>query len=94
MFYKLLGAYPGNNQTLFYSGQDSHLDTNALNMMTNNSAYSYFLKFGDSINDQPKDNGFNTQAKHVYSDEKLAWDKVFVTTPCMLAHMNTVIVEM
>ena len=93
-FCKLSGAHHGNNQALFYDGHDSHWDSDALDMMANNSVHGFFLKSGDSGNDQPNDNGFNAKAKAVYNDEKMAWDEVFVTTPFSPAHMNTVIVKM
>ena len=93
-FCKISGAHHGNNQALFYDGHDSHWDSDALDMMANNSVHGFFLKSGDSGNDQPNDNGFNAKAKAVYNNEKMVWDEVFVTTPFSPAHMNTVIVKM
>lgn len=52
-----------------------------------------FLKYGDSINNQPNDNVFDANAKSVYKDEKMAWDEVFMTIPFLPAHMNIVIVK-
>ena len=69
-FCKLSGAHAGNNQALFFDVHDSHWDADALDMMSNNFVHGFFLKAGDSVNDQPNDNGFNAKAKSIYNNEK------------------------
>ena len=93
-FCKLSGAHAGNNQALFFDGHDSHWDADALDMMSHNFVHGFFLKAGDSVNDQPNDNGFNAKAKSIYNDEKALWDEEYVTTPYSPPMMNKVMVKM
>lgn len=43
---KLSGEYPRNNQALFYINYNSLWETDALNMMANNSAHNIFSYLG------------------------------------------------
>ena len=90
-FIALSGARVTNKQILFFDGHDSHWDADAMDLMSDNHVHGFFLKSGDSSNDQPNDNGFNAKAKAIYNEEKAKWDEQFVSTPFSPAHMNKVI---
>lgn len=92
-FTKMSGAHPGNNQALFL------MVKNRTGMWTpltwcKTIQYMFFLKLGDSTNNQPNNKGFNAKAKAVYWDEKNEWDKRFTTVTYTPAHMNIVLVTM
>ena len=54
----------------------------------------FFLKAGDSTNDQPNHTGFNAKAKSIYNEEKAKWDEEFVTTKFSPPMMNMVLSKM
>ena len=58
-FSNICGASPVNNQILFFDGHDSHFDDHDLTQMQSKNIQPFILKAGDSINDQPNDNGPN-----------------------------------
>lgn len=60
--------------------------------MSHNFAHGFFLKAGDSVNDQPNDNEFNVKAKYIYSYKNALWDEEYVSTYYSLPMMNNVIV--
>jgi hypothetical protein len=70
-----------NLQYLFFDGHDSHWDADALQMMHDLSIEAFFLKAGDSENDQPNYNGPNASVKGCYNENKTEWDERFGTTP-------------
>mmetsp|Transcript_22960 Transcript_22960/g.34823 ORF Transcript_22960/g.34823 Transcript_22960/m.34823 type:complete len:226 (+) Transcript_22960:932-1609(+) len=70
-FTKLCGASESNPQYLYFDGHGSHWDADALDLMSSNDIYSFFLKAEDSENDQPNDNGPNAGLK----DDK-TWAKL------------------
>ena len=55
--------------------------------------HPYFLKSGDSENNQQKNNSPNGCMKNCYNITKADWDDHFATTPYTLAHMNSVLVD-
>ena len=58
-FSNICGASPVKNQILFFDGNDSHFDDRDLTQMQSKNIQPFILKSGDSINDQPNDNGPN-----------------------------------
>eukprot|EP00545_Synedropsis_sp_CCMP1620_P002775 CAMPEP_0119009844 /NCGR_PEP_ID=MMETSP1176-20130426/4633_1 /TAXON_ID=265551 /ORGANISM="Synedropsis recta cf, Strain CCMP1620" /LENGTH=491 /DNA_ID=CAMNT_0006962423 /DNA_START=277 /DNA_END=1750 /DNA_ORIENTATION=+ len=69
-FANLSGASKSNKQFLYFDGHDSHWDADALELMDTKHVQSFFLKSGDSENDQPNDNGPNACVKSCYNDAK------------------------
>ena len=92
-FSSLAGASAGNPQFPFFDGHDSHWDSDSLDLYTKRNCHPFFLKAGDSTNDQPNDNGPNASFKACYNDVKDEWDERFGTTQYTPAHMNKVLVK-
>jgi len=96
-FTKLCGASESNPQYLYFDGHGSHWDADALDLMSSNDIYSFFLKAEDSENDQPNDNGPNAGLKDDYNDEKAEWLLKFpsrkFTPASMNASMNEVLTK-
>mmetsp|Transcript_3737 Transcript_3737/g.8136 ORF Transcript_3737/g.8136 Transcript_3737/m.8136 type:complete len:590 (+) Transcript_3737:62-1831(+) len=92
-FIQMTGASVHNPQFLFLDGHDSHWDSDALDLLAANHVYIFFLKSGDSENDQPLDNGPNCLVKQIYDEEKEAWDTKWQTTPYTPYHFNFVIAK-
>ena len=92
-FSKICGASPVNNQIIFFDGHDSHFDDRALTHMKSKNIQPFILKVGDSINDQPNDNGPNSTLKALYNRSKAKWMVKDGTTRFQPHHMNAVLVE-
>ena len=92
-FSNICGAYPVNNQILFYDGHDSRFDDRALTQMQSKNIHPFILKAGDSINAQPNDNGPNLTLKALYNISKAKWMLKYGTTRFQPHHMNSVPVE-
>ena len=91
LFIQRSGDHSSNTQILFFDGYDSHWNANTMDLMYTNSGQGFFLKAGDSDNDQTNENGYNVQTKSIYNEEKGIWDEQFVSTPFTPAMMNKVI---
>ena len=61
--------------------------------LEDNNCDFFFLKSGDSKNDQPNDNGPNACLKSCYDEEMDKWNMEWGTTTYSPAHMNKVLVE-
>ena len=70
-FVRLCGANSMNPQFLFIDGHDSHWDSDALEFFMKNFVYVFFLKSGDSENDQPNDNALNCKLKSIFAQVKV-----------------------
>ena len=92
-FSNLLGACKANPQFPFFDGHGSHWDSDSLDILSKRNLHPFFLKAGDSTNDQPNDNGPNATFKACYNDAKDEWDEKFGTTQYTPPHMNGVIVK-
>ena len=55
-----------NIQVLFYDDHVSHFDVRALKIIWIHHIQSFILKVGDSVNDQPNDNGQKLKLKNMY----------------------------
>ena len=62
-FSNVCGAYPFNNNITFFCGHDSHFDDCAIIHMEHRNIQPFILKAGDSVNNQPNDNGLNSKLK-------------------------------
>ena len=89
----ICGASPVNNQILFFDGHDSHFGNRALTQMQSKNIQLLILKLGDSINNQPNDNGPNSTLKALYNVSKDKWMLKYGTTRFQPHHMNSVLVE-
>ena len=92
-FSSLAGTSAGNPQFLFFDGHDSHWDSDSLDLYSKRNCHPFFLKAGDSTNNQPNDNGPNAAFKVCYNDRKDEWDEQFGTTQYTPPHMNKVLVN-
>ena len=61
--------------------------------MQSKNIQPFILKVGDSINDQPNDNGLNSTLKDLYNISKAKWTMKYGTTRFQPHHMNSVLVE-
>ena len=92
-FSNIYGASPVNNQILFFNGHYSQFYYRALTQMQNQNIQPFVLKAGDSINDQPNDNGPNSKLKCLYKILKAKCMLNYGTTRFFPHHMNSVLVE-
>ena len=92
-FSNICGASPVNNQILFFGGHDSHFDDRSLTKMQSKNIQLFVLKSGDSINDQPNDNGPNSKLKSLYNVLKAKWMLKYGTTRFQTHHINSVLFE-
>ena len=53
------GASSVNNKIIFFNGHDSRFDDRSLIHTEKQNIQTFILKLGDSVNDQPNDNGKN-----------------------------------
>ena len=58
-------ASPVNNQILFFDGNYIHFDNGVLRQMMCKNIQPFVLKYGNSINNQPNDNGTNAKQKYL-----------------------------
>ena len=61
--------------------------------MQSKNIQPFILKSGDSINDQPNDNGPNSKLKALYNFSKAKWMLNYGTTRFQPHHMKSVLVE-
>ena len=92
-FSNICGASPVNNQILFFDGHDSHFGDCSLTQMQSKNIQPFILKSGDSINNQPNDNGPNSTLKALYNVSKAKWMLKYGNTRFQHHHMNYVLVE-
>ena len=87
------GASPVNNQILFFDGHDSHFNNGTLRQMMCKNIQPFVLKYGNSTNDQPNENGPNSKLRSLYNVAKSAWMLKHGTKSFSPHHMNSVLVE-
>ena len=92
-FSNICGASPVNNQILFFDGHDSYFDDRTQTQTKIKNIQPFILEAGDSINDQPNDNGPNSKLKALYNISKSKWMLKYVTTRFQPHHMNSFLVE-
>ena len=92
-FSNICGASPVNNQIIFFDGQDSNFENSALTHMQSKNIQPFILKAGDSINDQPNNNGPNSTLKALYNRSKAKCMVKYGTTRFQPHQMNAVLVE-
>ena len=79
-FSNTCGASPVNNQILFFSGHNIQFNNCALTQMQRENIQIFILKAVESINDQPTDNGHNSELKAIYNILKDKWILKYGTT--------------
>ena len=92
-FSNICGASPVKNQILFFGGHDSHFGNRALTQMQIKNIQPFILKSGDSISDQPNDNGTNSKLKALNNILKENWMLKYGTTMFQPHHINSTLVE-
>ena len=92
-FSNICGASPVNNQILFFDGNDSNFDDDALKQMMRKKIRPFVLKLGNSINGHPNDNGPNNKLKSLYNVANSVWLMKYGTKNLSPHHMNSVLVE-
>jgi hypothetical protein len=80
-------------QFLFIDGHDSHWDPDALQLLHDNHCFVFFLKAGDSENDQPNDNGPNALVKSIYGQKSQAWRVTNPVAELDVPRMNSLLRE-
>ena len=83
---------PRNPQVLFYSGHNSHFDDRELNILCKHNIQSFVHKTGDTVHDQPNNNGPNMKLKNSYGNERFNWMRHHRTLTFTLSHMNYVLI--
>ena len=62
-------------QVLIYGGHDRYFYYRALGILLKQNIHYFILKVGDSVHDQPNDNGPNMKLNNLYGDAKwTGWD--------------------
>ena len=74
-------------------GYDIQFYDRAIIHMDHQNIQPLILKAGDSINDQPKDNGLNSKLIFLYNEVKYAWIIKYGMTKLLPHHMNYSLVE-
>ena len=69
--FNVFGASPVNNQIMFFDGHDIHFNDCALRKMMRKYIQPFVIKSGNSITDQPNDNGPNAKPKSLYNVVKI-----------------------
>ena len=92
-FFNIYDASPVNNQIIFFDEHDIHFDYRSLTQMQRKNIQNFILKAGESINNQPNDNGPNSKLKALYKILKDKWMLKYGTTRFQPHHMNYVLVE-
>ena len=92
-FSNICGASPVNNQIIFFDGHDRHFDERTLTQMQMKNIQPFVVKASDYINNQPNDNGPNSELKAIYNILKTKWILKYGTTRFQPHHMNYVLVE-
>ena len=92
-FSNICGASPVNNQILFFDGHDINFGDHSLTKIQSKNFQPFILKAGDSINDQPNDNGPNSTLKALYNITKAKWMLKYGITRFQPHRMSYVLVE-
>ena len=92
-FSKVCGAYPVNNQILFFDGSDSHFDDGALRKIMWKNIQPFVMKACNSINNYPNYNSPNSKLNSIFNVAKTAWLLKYETTKFSPHYMNSVLVE-
>ena len=92
-FFNICSASSVNNQIIFFDGNDIHFYDRAITHMQSKNIQPFILKVGDSINNQPNDNGPNSKLKALYNILKAKWMLKYGTTRFQHHHMNSVLVK-
>ena len=79
-FSNISGDSHVNNQILFFYGNDGHFDNCSLTQIQIKNIDPFILKAGESINDQPNDNGPNSKLNSLYNILNAKWMLKYGTT--------------
>ena len=95
MSYFTSGCCPStlNIQVLFYDSHYIHFYYRSFNILKSHHIHSFTLKVGDSVNDQPNNNGPNLNLNILYGNVIMKWMRKHGTLKFTPAHMNSVLFE-
>ena len=82
-----------NTQVLFYDGHDIHFDDRSLNILWSHYIQSLIIKSGESMHEQPNDNGPKLKPKNLYGNERMNWMGKHGTIKFTPYHINYALVE-
>ena len=77
-----------NNKIIFFDGHGIHFDDRALIHMDQQNIQPFILKAGESVNDQPNDNGTNDKLMSLYNEVKSVWILKYGMTKLLTHLMN------
>ena len=81
-----------NNKIIFFDGHGIHFDDRALIHMDQQNIQPFILKAGESVNDQPNDNGTNSKLKSHCNGVKYVWMLKYGAQEFLPHHMNSILV--
>ena len=84
---------PLNTQVLFYDGHASHFDDKEFNIIHRHNIQSFILNAGNSMDDQPNNNGPNTNLKNLHGNARMKWMRHHKTLKFSPPHANSFRVE-
>ena len=90
-FSNVCGASPSNNQILLFDVHGSHFNYGALRQIMRKNIQLFVPKSGDSINDQPNDNGPNAKLRFLYNVANSVWLLKCGIKKFSPHHMNSVL---
>ena len=85
-------AYPVKNQINFFGGQNNHFDDCAIIHAEHQKIQPFILKSGNSVNEQPNDNGTNSKLKSHCNGVKYVWMLKYGAQEFLPHHMNSILV--
>ena len=92
-FNTVYGENKINIQLLYYDDHEINFYEREIHIPHSNHIKPLFFKAGDSVNDQPNDNGPNLQLKGLYGQSRMSCQRQHGTLKFTNPHMNYVLVE-
>ena len=77
--YNMCGVSHVKNQILFFNGRDNHFDDQTLTKLQRKNIQTFILESGDSIYNQPNDNGPNSKLRALYNILKAKFMLIYGT---------------
>ena len=86
--FNIFVAYHVNNKNIFFNEHESHFYDHSLIHMYHLNIKLSILKSGNSVNDQPNDNGSNSKLKFFYNEVKYVWMLRYGTPKLLTRHIT------
>ena len=81
-----------NTKFLFYYGNGSRFEHRAIHIILYRNITPFVLKGGDSVNEQPNDNGPNHNLKGIHGQSRISCQRQHVTLKFKTSYMDAVLV--